>query len=131
MSRTLIVAFAVAGLFAGTPLSAQQRQQAGGQPKGEPVTLTADVIDLSCKFVNGASGDAHRQCAQVCAGKGQPLALLASDGNIYIPVNSGMGAAGENARLREYAERRVRVRGRVIQQGAIKVIVIDNIETAS
>ncbi|MGH7530044.1 MAG: hypothetical protein ACREMN_06635 [Gemmatimonadales bacterium] len=129
--RTLIaVVLASAGVLATTPLSAQQ-QPAAAQAKGEPVTITADVIDLSCKFVNGASGDAHRQCAQVCADKGQPLALLGTDGTVYLPVNGGMGTAGENARLRAHAEHRVRVRGRVIEQGGVKAIRIESIEMPS
>lgn len=123
-----VIAFAVAGLLlvVASPLAAQEQKAAAPQPAA--VTITADVIDLSCRFVNKASGASHRECAQVCADKGQPLALLGTDGTVYMPVNAGMGAAGENAKLRAHAEHRIRVKGRVIEQGGVKAIVIETIE---
>lgn len=90
---------------------------AAAQAAGETVTINASVIDLSCMVVNGASGDDHRMCAQTCADKGQPLAFMTADGQIYMPVNAGMGAEGENARLREFAEQEVTVTGKVIDRG--------------
>lgn len=122
-------AVSVLSLLAASPLTAQERPAAAAQPAA--VTITADVIDLSCRLVNKASGASHRECAQACADKGQPLALLATDGTVYVPVNAGMGAAGENAKLRAHAEHRVRVKGRVIEQGGLKAIVIETIEMVS
>lgn len=126
-----LIASAVIGLLlvAASPLAAQEQKAAAPQPAA--VTITADVIDLSCRLVNKASGASHRECAQVCADKGQPLALLATDGTVYMPVNAGMGAAGENAKLRAHAEHRVRVKGRIIEQGSFKAIVIETIDMTS
>jgi hypothetical protein len=128
--RTLI-ASAISGLLlaAAAPLAAQEQKAAAPQPAA--VTITVDVIDLSCRLVNNASGASHRECAQVCADKGQPLALLGTDGTFYMPVNAGMGAAGENARLRAHAEHRIRVKGRVIEKGSFKAIVVESIEMVS
>ncbi len=98
--------------------------------EGQTVTFTADVVDLSCKIVNNASGPEHVQCAQVCADKGQPLGLLTTDGKFYVPVNAGMGADGENKRLRPLAEQRVRVTGRVITRAGMNAVVIEKIAKA-
>ncbi|MGH7718475.1 MAG: hypothetical protein ACREON_06485 [Gemmatimonadaceae bacterium] len=120
------VAITAIGLAAPSVAAAQ----AQGAPEGRAVTLTADVVDLSCKVVNNASGPDHLQCAQVCADKGQPLGLLTADGTLYVPVNAGMGADGENKRLRPLAEQRVKVTGRVINRAGMNAIVIDKVEKA-
>ena len=98
--RRILVAFgwSLLGSAAAVPLAAQQT------PAGETVTITADVVDLSCKYVQNASGAEHKMCAEVCADKGQPLGLLTADGQFLLPVNAGMGAAGENARLKPFVE---------------------------
>jgi hypothetical protein len=101
--------------------------RASAQQPGPAVTLTAQVIDLSCKFVQDASGPEHRMCAEVCADQGQPLGLLTADGQFYLPVNAGMGAAGENERLKPFAEQQVRVTGRVIDRGGVKAILIESV----
>lgn len=99
-------------------------------PEGKAVTLTATVVDLSCKIMNNASGPDHVQCAQICADKGQPLGLITDDGTFYVPLNTGMGADGENKRLRPFAEQRVKVTGRLINRGGMNAIAIDEIEKA-
>jgi hypothetical protein len=99
---------------------------AAGQQAGT-VSFTAQVVDLSCKFVQDASGPDHRMCAQVCADQGQPLGLLGADGQFYLPVNAGMGAAGENERLKPFAEQQVQVSGRVIERAGMKAIVLETV----
>jgi hypothetical protein len=64
------------------------------------------------------------------ADKGQPLALLNADGQFYLPVSNGMGAAGGNARLREFAEQNAKVTGKVIERGGVKAIIIEQITKA-
>ncbi|MGQ0816315.1 MAG: hypothetical protein ACT4O1_17945 [Gemmatimonadota bacterium] len=109
------------------PGRAAAQAQTKAQPVGESVTLTAQVVDLSCKFVQNASGADHKMCAEVCADKGQPLGLLTSDGQFLLPVNAGMGAAGENARLKPFVEQNVKVTGKVIKHGGFDAIIIDKI----
>ena len=65
------------------PAAAQQKEKmAGKAPAGRDVTVTGMVVDVSCKFGQGLSGADHRMCAQVCADKGIPLAILGDDGKI-------------------------------------------------
>jgi hypothetical protein len=123
-----LLSLATAGLLGSAvaaPLAAQSQDRAE-----ETVTITADVVDLSCKYVQNASGVQHKMCAEVCADKGQPLGLLTADGQFLLPVNGGMGAAGENARLKPFAEEKVTVTGKIIRRGGVNAIVIEKISKA-
>jgi hypothetical protein len=128
MSKILFAAVVLSAALTVPHRTAAQRGAAPDQ--GETVTLTAQVIDVSCKFIQNASGADHKMCAEVCADKGQPLGLLTSDGRFLLPVNAGMGAAGENARLKPFAEQNVRVTGKVQKRAGLEVIVIEKIAKA-
>ncbi len=121
MRRTLtFLTFAFAFIaFGATGADAQQQAP-------QEITLTADVIDLSCKVAHNLSGADHRMCAQVCADRGVPLALFAN-GQVYVPVSMEMPGSTANAKLREFAEQRVQVKGKVIERAGIKAIVIEQV----
>ena len=91
--------------FMAFPLAAQ----ADGAKGGTEMELTGQVIDVNC-YTTGVSGSDHKQCAQACAKAGVALAILGSDGNIYIPVSSKPGDA-QNSRLIEFSEAKVKVKG--------------------
>lgn len=60
----------------------------GKQPaKGEPITVTAEVIDLSCYLQVGKHGDKHKDCGQKCARNGQPIGLLLENGTTYMVMD--------------------------------------------
>ncbi len=113
-------------LFATAPLAAQSRDQGNA---GEKVTLTGQVVDVSCYTLHGASGPGHRECAQTCADKGIALGILV-DGTIYIPLGSGM-ANPMNPRLREHAERRVTVTGTHRFANGVHTIEVESVAAAS
>ena len=118
-----MVAVALVGVSA--PLAAQP----GGMkpPVGKVATITGTVIDVSCKFGNGLSGAAHRMCSQVCADNGLPLAILGSDGKLYVPVTPEMPGKGQNSKLKEFAEQKVSVRGKVFAAAGAQVVQIETI----
>src|SRR6266550_2203253 len=59
-----------------------------GQPvKGEPITVTGEVIDLSCYLQVGKHGDKHKDCGQKCARNGQPIGVLLEDGSVYMLID--------------------------------------------
>ncbi|TFH60382.1 MAG: hypothetical protein E4G90_09980 [Gemmatimonadales bacterium] len=99
-------------------------------PEGKEVTITGTVIDVSCKFGQGLSGAEHRMCSQVCADKGIPLAILGSDGKLYIPTSASMPGEGSNARLKEFAELEVTVKGKAFMAGGATAIQISSIKKA-
>ena len=56
-----------------------------GKPvPGKVVTVTGEIIDLSCYLQVGKHGDKHRECGQKCVKNGQPVGLLAEDGTVYL-----------------------------------------------
>jgi hypothetical protein len=122
----MIAGLGVALLMA-LALPAVAEAQMGHAPEGEEATITGTVIDLSCKFRHGLSGEQHRMCAQVCADKGVPLAILTDDGRLFVPVSAGMPGASENEQLKEFAEQHVTVNGTVFEAGGAKAIQIAEI----
>jgi len=59
-----------------------------GQPvKGEAISATGEVIDLSCYLQVGKHGDKHKDCGQKCARNGQPLGLLLENGGVYMLID--------------------------------------------
>lgn len=93
----------------------------------EDVELTATVVDMSCKLVFDLSGDMHRECSQVCADRGVPLGLLASDGTFFLPVSQDMPGEGANELLRGHAEHQVTVRGKVVRKDGMNSIIIESV----
>jgi len=55
--------------------------------KGTPITMVGEIIDLSCYLQVGKRGDKHRDCGQKCARNGQPIGLLAKDGEVFLLID--------------------------------------------
>jgi len=106
MLKTLSAAALLA--ICALPLAAQQAKPAANA--GNDMTLTGQVIDVNCYTTMGASGAGHKQCAAACAKAGVALAILSSDGTIYMPVSS-KPADPQNSRLEPFAESQVKVTG--------------------
>ncbi|GIW53159.1 MAG: hypothetical protein KatS3mg081_2514 [Gemmatimonadales bacterium] len=120
-----------AALLALAPALARAQGMAMQGPKGVDATVTGTVVDVSCKFAHGLSGADHRMCAQVCADKGIPLAILGDDGKLYLPLSEGMPGEGQNARLKDFAEQQVTVKGKVFSAGGAQGILISQIARKS
>jgi hypothetical protein len=116
---------AVALLAIAAPSAASA--QMGHMPEGKEATVQGTVIDLDCKFRAGQSGEGHRMCAQVCADKGLPLAILGNDGKLYMPVGGGMPGDPQNDRLKEFAEQEVTISGKVYEAGGAMALEIARI----
>jgi hypothetical protein len=113
----LALSLAAAGRAAAQEMSRQH-------PKGTQRTILGTVVDVSCMFGLGLSGSDHRMCAQVCADKGIPLAILSDDGTLYLPTSAAMPGDGQNARLKDFAEQPVTVTGIVFPAGGAQAIQI-------
>lgn len=127
-SRTLAVSAALFAALAAAPAvaSAQQGEMMKG-PEGKAATISGTVVDVSCKFQHGLTGEKHRMCAQVCADKGIPLAILGDDGKLYLPTSAGMPGDAQNGKLREFAEQHVTVTGVVFPAAGAQAVQIDRI----
>jgi hypothetical protein len=129
--RALLVTAIAGGLsLAGAGVAAAQAT-AMQHPKGTQRTISGTVVDVSCKFGLGLSGNDHRMCAQVCADKGIPLAILGSDGKLYLPTSPAMPGDAQNGRLKDFAEQQVTVSGVVFEAGGAHAIQIASIQRKS
>ena len=127
MSKRISAATALLALCA-LPLAAQQAKPAAAA--GNEMTLTGQVIDVNCYTTMGASGPGHKQCAVGCAKAGVALAILASDGTVYMPVSS-KPADPQNARLEQFVESRVKVTGMHRMSHGLHTIEIKTIDAAT
>ncbi len=125
MLKRILATIAVLALFA-LPLAAQGHAAMAGNE----MTMTGQVIDLNCHTTNGASGPAHKACAQACAKAGVPLGILASDGTIYVPVSAKPGDP-QNSRLEQFAESKVTVTGTHRFVSGLHTIEIKTVSAAS
>jgi len=124
MLKRMLASTAVLALFA-LPLRAQAA--AGG---GDQVTVTGQVIDVNCYTTHQLSGAQHKACATACANKGVALAILSSDGTIYMPVSS-KPADPQNSRLLPFVEGKVKVTGTHRMASGLHTIEIATIAAAS
>ena len=51
---------------------------------GKAVTVTGEVVDVSCYLQLGKRGEAHIPCGSKCIEHGQPIGLLDKDEKLYI-----------------------------------------------
>jgi hypothetical protein len=51
---------------------------------GKIVTVTGEIMDLSCYLQLGKHGDKHKPCGTKCLQAGQPIGLLTKSGAIYM-----------------------------------------------
>jgi hypothetical protein len=127
MLQRILTSTAVLALFA-LPLAAQAA--APRAPAGDEMTITGQVIDVYCNTTMGAAGPGHRACAEACAKAGEALAILGSDGTIYMPVGS-KPADPQNPRLMPFAEGKVKVTGTHRTNHGLHTIEIKTIEAAT
>jgi type 1 fimbria pilin len=128
MVKSLLNLAGVLALATGAPAAALAQDMAGMKPpEGKEVTITGTVIDVSCKFGQGLSGAEHKMCSEVCADKGIPLAILGTDGKLYLATSPAMPGDGQNARLKPFAEQTVTVKGKAFNAGGAMAIQISSI----
>jgi type 1 fimbria pilin len=102
------------------------RSAAAQAAEAMDMTVSGTVVDITCKFAKGASGDAHRACGEVCANAGLPLAILADDGTIYIPLGQDAGKPA-TVDLKPHVDHHVTVTGKVFSSGNAKGIMISEV----
>lgn len=125
MLQRMLASIAALALFA-LPLRAQAAAAGGG----DQVTLTGQVIDVNCYTTHQLSGAQHKNCATACANKGVALAILSSDGTIYMPVSS-KPADPQNSRLLPFVEGKVKVTGTHRMASGLHTIEIATIQAAT
>jgi len=94
-------------------------------------TIAGDIIDPSCWVMNGAKGEAHKECMVACAKAGQTLAILEKKTNkVYILAAERPGE-DPNKSVLDFAGMSVLVKGKVFTRGGIMAIQVASVEPYS
>jgi hypothetical protein len=51
---------------------------------GKAVTVTGEILDLSCYLQLGKHGDKHSSCGKKCLANGEPIGLVTKEGQVYL-----------------------------------------------
>lgn len=101
-----------------------------GTKDGKAVTLSGELIGLTCFVKHGSKGKSHKACAKSCAEKGLPIGLL-SGGTIYQVSGKGHSSLKEAYKpLLKYVEEKVTIKGTLFEKNGLKVIVIQKIKAS-
>ncbi|HEU4940597.1 MAG TPA: hypothetical protein VFT97_03180 [Candidatus Eisenbacteria bacterium] len=127
-----------AGTTTKTTTATKAKASASSSTKGSPAsgklgvrTIAGDVIDPSCWVMNGAKGEAHKECMIACAKAGQTLAILEKKTNkVYILAAERPGE-DPNKSVLDYAGMPVLVKGKVFTRGGIMAIQVASVEPYS
>jgi hypothetical protein len=96
---------------------------------GKQVTLTGNLVDISCYVGSGAHGASHAACAKACLLKGQPFGIETSDGNIVTIFGNGPGMSYAD-KIAPFVEQKVTVTGTEFTGHGVTGIRIDTIAAA-
>lgn len=115
-------------MFVGLTLGAVMAFGIG--PSAETKTITGGLIDTKCHTKMGAKAmaESHADCAQTCAKNGAPMAVVTDDA-IYHVV--GDFTANNNAKLVDFAGKKVQARGNVVEKDGKMTIELSMIQLAS
>jgi hypothetical protein len=92
-------------------------------------TLTGELVDRACYLKDKKNmGADHKDCGTTCAKKGQPVALVTSDGKLY--TITGDLAADNNAKLVPHISHTVEVTGEVTEADGKASIAAKDIKMA-
>jgi hypothetical protein len=87
-------------------------------------TVRGELVDQACYLKDKKNaGAAHKECADTCAKKGQPVAVVTADGKVY-QVTGGL-AAGNNAKLVPHMTHTVEITGDVTEKDGRMTIAAD------
>jgi hypothetical protein len=130
-----IVSLLLVGLLSfmlvGTVSAQQKDSKTEKKDKPKEVTIVGQVIDSECYMKMGdmALGEDHHNCAEACAKGGIPLAILEDKtNNVYFTANEGMSMKSTTEKLMPFLDEKVSIKGKLIERGGAKLLVISAIE---
>ena len=96
----------------GLPVQAQDK-----------VTVSGEVLDLTCYLSHGAKGGEHRACAQMCAKKGLPIGLLTESGEVFLLIEDHDKPEAYDA-LKPLAGGRAEVVGKKFSKSGMSAVMV-------
>jgi len=125
MRSSRIVALSAVLILAAVTFFAALAHQHDKPASGGSVTVTGELVDMACYMSHPetARGESHRGCAQGCLTKGLPMSVLTSGGDLYLLLpDHDNEKVYEQAR--DWAADQVEVKGRLVNQGGIRAIIV-------
>jgi hypothetical protein len=95
----------------------------------KPLTITGEVVDVSCYTQLGKRGEAHKDCGAKCVLAGAPVGIVTADDTLYIlmPEPHHPRRDGQVSLAKEYAAKMgttVTVSGMASTHGGIHTLFI-------
>lgn len=95
----------------------------------EPLTITGEVVDVSCYTQLGKRGEGHKACGAKCVLAGEPVGIVTADNTLYIlmPEPHHPRRDGQVSLAKEYSEKMgttVTVSGMHSKHGGIHTLFI-------
>ena len=90
----------------------------------ESVTVKGEIVDMACYLPKGSRGPEHKSCAQMCAKRGAPIAVLTDAGDLYLlvddhndpePYEAAKKLAGDHAEIKGKKFARQGIAGIVVE----------------
>ena len=94
--------------------------------KGEPKTVTGEILDMKCYMTSGEKGDGHKECAAMCIKGGAPMGILADDGKVYLLIEGKNSGAFEEAK--KHAGETVTVTGDLSEKKGVQALVVTEVK---
>jgi hypothetical protein len=96
---------------------------------GKPITITGEVVDVSCYTQLGKRGAAHKACGAMCVMNGAPVGIVTADNTLYIlmPEPHHPRRDGKVSLAKEYSGKMadtVTVSGMASQYGGINTLFL-------
>jgi hypothetical protein len=98
-----------------------------GRAQDSQVTVQGEIVDLACYMAKGSRGAAHKACAQMCAKKGVPIAVLTEGGELFLLLDDHNNPDPYEA-AKKLAGERVEVTGKRFSKQGIASIVVDSVK---
>ncbi|MBI3766806.1 MAG: hypothetical protein HY277_09950 [Ignavibacteriales bacterium] len=127
MKKSGLFVFAVLSIVSTLTVSAQGKKC---MKEMKEVTITGEVIDQKCYLtgMNGARGEAHKECAISCIKGGLPIGVLEDKTEKVYTVVPKAGMKGANEELVQYAAETVKLTGMVVHKGGQNLLVYTKVE---
>ena len=99
--------------------------------KGSPITVTGEVVDMTCYMQHPASAVCadHVKCAKSCLAKGLPIGFLSTDGTLYTVIGPEHDPVSNQ--VMGYLGKRSTVNGTLMEQHGVKAIALTSIGAAA
>ena len=124
------LSFAAAALVVAAALSARaaDEKKEAAAPAAATVTMTGEVLDLSCYLGHGAMGKEHKDCGKACIlNKHAAAGLLAADGKVYVLI-ADHESEKEFHKVGEMCGEKAKITGTKSDKGGLNAILVSKVE---